>query len=210
MKEFANKYLEYLNTKFKGLNLTRITEFSEFYNKQVLDSLLPLEESKIFYDSVMKHKLFIDIGFGGGFPLLPVAYRYKDIKFLGFDGKKKKVKAVSELAKLFHMEHVKVYHKRLEELFFDQQAIITFKAVGKVADSLSKIRTNQKLKVFFYKGPNFYELESLKSILKDWALIEDKLIAVPETSGRLLLGFENKRELTFSSDKSLVKVSSFL
>jgi 16S rRNA (guanine527-N7)-methyltransferase len=48
MKEFSEKYLELLTGEFAGINLTRIESPEEFYNKQILDSVLPEVHSDIF------------------------------------------------------------------------------------------------------------------------------------------------------------------
>ena len=210
MKEFCEKYLEILDTEFKGLNLTRITDPEEFYNKQVLDSLLPLESSEVFMSALKQVGLLVDVGFGGGFPLLPIAYKYPDVECLGVDSRRKKVDAVRRIGEMFHMEQLKVVHRRLEEIYFDRNAVLTFKAVGKIADLLPMIHTDQELHVFFYKGPNYFELEQFDSVLKDWELIEEKSVDIPSTEGRVLLGFKKKGNVSPLMEKSLVKVSSLL
>ena len=43
MKEFSQKYLDLLTGPYKDINLTRITEFEEFHDKQIVDSILPRE-----------------------------------------------------------------------------------------------------------------------------------------------------------------------
>lgn len=82
MEDFARKYLELLNGPLKGLNLTRITEFNDFYQKQIMDSILPTLESEIFKDLIEEHDLILDVGFGGGFPILPLAKLYPEKKFI--------------------------------------------------------------------------------------------------------------------------------
>ena len=210
MKEFCEKYLHILDTEFKGLNLTRITDPEEFYNKQVVDSLLPLESSEIFMRALKDKGLLVDVGFGGGFPLLPIAYKHPEIQCVGIDSRRKKVDAVRRIGEMFHMEQLTVLHRRLEEVYFDKSAVLTFKAVGKIADLLPMISTDQELYVFFYKGPNYSELEQFDSVLKDWDLIEEKSVGIPGTEGRVLLGFKKKGNVSPYSEKSLVKLSSLL
>lgn len=210
MREFCKKYLEILETEFKGLNLTRITDPEEFYNKQVLDSLLPLENSEVFLTALEERGILVDVGFGGGFPLLPIAYKYPQFQCVGFDSRRKKVDAVRRMGEMFHMEQLKVFHKRLEDIYFDKSAVLTFKAVGKIADLLPMISTDQELYVFFYKGPNYSELEQFDSVLKDWELIEEKSVNIPGTEGRVLLGFKKKGNVSPLMEKSLVKLSSLL
>ena len=80
------------------------------------------------------------------------------------------MKVVSEIANKLALNNVNLIHERIENIFIDIPAICTFKAVGKVHDFLCKINTDQKLQVFFYKGPNFYTLEQEQINLskKDW------------------------------------------
>ena len=67
MKEFSHKYLRFLKDELSGLNLTRILDEEEFYQKQVLDSVLPIQSTDIVRDRLKKTKLLVDVGFGGGF-----------------------------------------------------------------------------------------------------------------------------------------------
>lgn len=39
----------------------------------------------------------IDVGTGGGFPLMPLAMSFPDVKFLGIDSVRKKTVAVNEM-----------------------------------------------------------------------------------------------------------------
>ena len=85
MKEFAKKYLEILEGPLAGINLTRILNFDDFYHKQILDSVLPFELSDIFKKSLKNSELVIDVGFGGGFPILPLAKLLPEINFIGIE-----------------------------------------------------------------------------------------------------------------------------
>ena len=191
MKEFSEKYLNLLTGEFSGINLTRIEGPEEFYNKQILDSVLPEVHSEVFKKALEKTGLLVDIGFGGGFPVLPLAFKNPDKKFYGFDARAKKVQIVSKIAASLNLKNVKLLHQRFEEVIFDKDAVVTFKAVGKVSDLLPLLKTNRTLYVFFYKGPNFYELEDIEKLLDTWELIEEVSYEVEGTEGRVLLGFKN-------------------
>lgn len=212
MKEFSKKYLDLLTGEFAGINLTRITDPEEFYQKQIIDSVLPETESKVFKNALEKTKLLVDVGFGGGFPILPLAFTNPDKKFIGFEARSKKAQVVQKIAGHLGLTNVKLKHQRLETVDFDMDTVITFKGVGKVADYLPLLRTNKTLYVFFYKGPNFYELEDIEDMLEtDWELIEEKAFDVPGTEGRLLLGFKNRKVLrgTIQTEK-IIKFSELL
>jgi 16S rRNA (guanine527-N7)-methyltransferase len=212
MKEFAKKYLDLLTGEFAGINLTRITSPEEFYQKQIIDSVLPETESKVFKNCLEKTKLMVDVGFGGGFPILPLAFTNPDKKFIGFEARAKKAQVVQKIANALGLKNATLKHQRLETVDFDVDTMITFKGVGKVSDYLPLLRTNKTLYVFFYKGPNFYELEDIEEMIEEnWELIEEKSYDVPGTEGRILLGFKNRKVLrgTMVTEK-IIKFSSLL
>ena len=212
MKEFSKKYLDLLTGEFAGINLTRIESPEDFYNKQILDSVMPMTESKVFRNCLENTKLVVDVGFGGGFPILPLAFKNPDVKFIGMEARAKKAQVVQSIAKTLGLTNATLKHQRLDFVDFDVDTVITFKAVGKVQDFLPMIRTEKTVYVFFYKGPNFYELEDIEELLeKDWELIEEKSYDVPGTEGRVLLGFKNRKVLrgTFVTEK-IIKFSSLL
>ena len=210
MKNFSQKYLDLLTGEFAGINLTRIESPDEFFNKQIMDSVLPETHSEIFKKALEKTGLLIDIGFGGGFPILPLAYKNPDKKFYGFDARAKKVQIVSKIANRLELKNVKLMHQRFEEVIFDKDAVITFKAVGKVSDLLPRLKTNKTLYVFFYKGPNFYELEDIEELLDTWELIEEVSYDVEGTEGRVLLGFKNINVLRGTKTSQNIKLSELL
>lgn len=212
MKEFSKKYLDLLKGEFAGINLTRIESEEDFYQKQIVDSVLPETESEVFKAQLEKSKILVDIGFGGGFPILPLAFNNPDKKFYGFDARAKKVQVVSQIAERLGLKNVKLKHQRLEEIEFDKDVVVTLKAVGKVSDFLPLFKTTKTLHVFFYKGPNFYDLEDIEAVLKDWDVVEEISYDVPGTEGRVFLGFKNKKVLrgTSTSTAKIIKFSSLL
>ena len=211
MLDFSIQYLHILKTKLAGLNLTKILDADEFYNKQILDSINPYLQSELFKEKINETKLVIDVGFGGGFPLLPLAKLLPDVQFVGVETRRKKVDAVKLIAEELRIPNVKVVHSRLEDFLFDRPATITFKAVGTVANYLPIIgATTDKISVFFYKGPSFHELEgeSLKA-LSGWKQIKDEPILVPGTEQRHLVSFFSQN-VPRGTGKSLVKLTDFL
>lgn len=208
MREFSKKYLDFLKGPLAGLNLTKITSEEEFYNKQIIDSLLPLESSDVFKECLAKCKKLVDVGFGGGFPIIPLAYKHDDCRFLGLEARRKKADAVTKIKDHFELSNVNLIHQRFEEVYFDSDVVVTFKAVGRIEDLLPMISCSGNSYVFFYKGPNVYELEDLSVVENEWELIEEKFIDIPGTEGRYLIGFKNKsvpRGTNRKKNKSLVK-----
>lgn len=210
MKEFARDYFELLNGEFAGINLTRINNFDEFYNKQILDSILPLEQSNEFLKSLSNKKYVVDVGFGGGFPILPLAKMRPDNIFIGVETRKKKADVVRKIAAMLGLKNVFFLHARIENVLIDIDCTITFKAVGKVNDFLSKINTSLATEVYFYKGPGYHELEQdqILKAKKDWDNFCEDELQIPGTDKRFLIGFKNKSVPRGTTDiKQLVKVS---
>lgn len=211
--ELSEKYLNLLVTKYAGLNLTRILDKDEFYWKQIEDSLIPLENSEVFKKSIYRTGLCIDVGFGGGFPLIPMANNFADIKMVGLEARNKKALAVQDIAYELGLENVKTHHCRLEDLEIDRPAIFTLKAVGKIDEFLGKINPYvDDIEVFFFKGPNYDELENVQNVLNRWEIIEDKTFEIKHTEGRRFVGFRLKNNVPrgTKSKKNLVKLSELI
>lgn len=251
LREFSQKYFEILaSDDFSGINLTRIATEEDFWNKQILDSVLPLEKSQKFSALVENIGRVVDVGFGGGFPILPLRFVLSEVvsgssaqSFLGIEARDKKVLAVEKISKALddsmsrcricsisnNGPKLKLKHARLEDIEFDLPVVITFKAVGDIAEFLDMINISNDsitIHVFFYKGPNVEELEKIDSFkLKNlsYSLIERVEYSVGENK-RTFLGYEiknvprgtlnnkskNQNKKSTKSNKSLVKYSDIL
>lgn len=192
MKEFSDKLLNILTTKYDGLNLTRITDPKEFYDKQIVDSVAAYEQSRSFKKSLQKFNRHIDIGFGGGFPLLPLAKSLPDVKFIGLEARAKKVKAVNDIAALLGLDNVNCYHCRYETLSYNLPVSVSIKAVGPITKVLDGFKSFQEIEIFFYKGPQVYQLEEVIKTYYGWEMICSDLIEVPGTQARYLIGYRKK------------------
>ena len=111
--EFSRKYLSILNTQYRGLNLTRITEPELFHIEQFADSVAPLQRPQ-FKRTLREKNLLLDVGFGGGFPLLPLAYCCPWMPCVGFEGKLKKWHAVQGIARELGLTNVTLFPHRIE------------------------------------------------------------------------------------------------
>lgn len=212
LEKFSKKYYSLLTEDFSGINLTRITDWDDFQNKQIKDSIAPYDQIAFFKDKMEEDSLKVDVGFGGGFPLLPMAFTLPKRKFLGIETRRKKVDVVSQISDELKLKNVSFLHSRIEGTLFDIESVITLKAVGKVYDFLSKINTTKKVTVFFYKGPGFYEQESdqIKKASKNWDIVCEEELIVPFTEKRIIIGFQNKNVLHGTKKTNdLVKISQF-
>mgnify|MGYP001627367388 CR=1 FL=1 len=213
MQNFSLSYLNLLKTRYSGLNLTRILDDQEFYEKQILDSILPYEQSELFRASLDKTRVLVDIGFGGGFPLLPLAKHCQEIRAIGLESRGKKVEAVNGIAHELGLANAKAFHHRAEDVLIDRPSVITFKAVGTVMDYLPSLRFSTKdIKVFFYKGPSYMAKEQLifeHELSSGWWQICNELLSVPGTDERRLVGFAPKN-VPRGTVKTVVKLSDLL
>ena len=218
MNKFCEDYLAQVTGPFAGINLTRILDPGEFYQKQYFDSIAPFEEIQSLKKLYSKTTVHVDIGFGGGFPILPLASLYRDKTYIGFEARGKKAKVVNQIAEALELTNVKTFHQRFENVYFDKDCVITFKAVSTVAILLPQIITDKTVYVVFYKGPKFYELEDLDKISKHWEIIEETLLEIPGTEGRMIIVLKNKKvlrgtmikEFKKNFNKNLVTLSQFI
>ncbi len=218
MNDFCKKYLEQVRGEFAGINLTRILSDDDFYNKQYVDSVFPFSNIKCLKNIYKKVNVHVDVGFGGGFPLLPLASLNPGTKFIGFEARGKKAKVVSQIAQNIGLKNVSTYHQRFENVYIDKDCVITFKAVSTIKNLLPQIISDKTVYAVFYKGPNFYELEDLDWLPKHWEIIEETLLEIPNTDGRMIVVLRNRNVLRRTevnnfkkkSNKNLVSLSQFL
>lgn len=214
LKDFSSRYLDLLVNDYSSINLTRISTPEDFYLKQILDSIEPINQTTEFSKAFQESKIVIDVGFGGGFPILPLANEYPDKNFIGIESKLKKVNVVTEIAKKLSLNNVRLFHKRLEDIVLDiEDVCIISKAVAKVDLLCSYVNSNKRVKIFFYKGPNFHQQEgvSLNNVKKQWKLLGIEDVNIPNTDKRLIVGFENKNVPCGTLEgKNLVNLSHIL
>ncbi len=208
MKEFSNQYLDLLNGPYASLNLTRINSPDEFYQKQIIDSLLPTDVFESFAESVSKG-LHFDIGFGGGFPLLPLAKKFPAATFVGFEARRKKADAVRDIATELCLENVKTFHQRVEGVLFDRECSMSFKAVGKIKEFIKKVNNTAPVTIYFYKGPNVKELEPVPEKIGSFRKVLDAPYGLSGTEGRYFIAYHSDG-VPRGTKKELVKVTELI
>ena len=214
MDWFIDGYLELVTGEFRHINLTRIVDPKEFKEKQYYDSLRPFLEFNQLHKLLNEAVHILDVGFGGGFPILPLAVNFPKKQLIGIDARMKKVLTVSEIAAKLNINNAKFYHARLEEILIDRPVLLTFKAVGKTHNLLSRINIQEDVKVHgvFYKGPNYHIEDKLQ--IPDWELIKIYHYSLADQSQRNVLLFSNVPRGTAkknqSADKNLVKLSELI
>ncbi len=157
------KKLELLNKLFqeenKKINLSAIREENQIWEKHFYDSLLAAE----FFQNSQK---IIDLGSGGGFPLLILAIIFPEKNFFGLESVGKKCLAMEKFAKKLKLKNVKIICDRAENIgqdknFREQFDTVTARAFTAHNSLLELALPLLKIggKIISFRGPNHTEDE---------------------------------------------------
>ncbi len=121
------------NEKF---NLTTITEYTGVQVKHFLDSL---SAAPLLQRAGVNDKTLLDVGAGAGFPGMPLAIAYPDLRVTLLEATSKKVRFLDAVARELGLENVTAVHGRAEEFArkVEQRARYDFV----VARALAPMRT---------------------------------------------------------------------
>lgn len=114
----------------KRMNLTGITHEPEVYAKHFYDSLDPFLE--LYMSGV---ETVCDVGTGAGFPGIPLAIAYPEIKFELIDSLGKRIDFLNFCIDELGMRNAKAIHVRAEEFAVDKREyfdLVTSRAVAKL------------------------------------------------------------------------------
>lgn len=141
----------------QDVNLTRIEDEPAFWDRHVADSIAIAE----FFPQLATDPLILaDIGCGAGFPAIPLALAFPQLKITAIDSIAKKTRFVELAAEKLEIRNLEVVTARSRELphksgWCERFDIITARAV---ADARTLFRENRQLlrkggKFIFYKTP---------------------------------------------------------
>ena len=153
----------------KFMNLTRVSDPEEFWDKHVLDSLACVDTEE--YRDALK---VLDLGTGAGFPGIPLAVYSPEKEFILMDSVAKKLKAVEEEASKIGLANVSFVHGRAEDLARDAAYREAFdlcvsRAVAGLPVLLEYCLPFIKVggSLISYKGPGYAEeIEASENALK--------------------------------------------
>jgi 16S rRNA (guanine527-N7)-methyltransferase len=80
----------------------------------------------------------IDVGTGGGFPGIPLAIQYPQVKFVLADSITKKIAAVQDMIDQLQLSNVQTYNGRVEEYFTTVDATTSITTSRSTGDAISK------------------------------------------------------------------------
>lgn len=114
MIEEVISYMDYILEKNKYINLTAIKDEHMFIKKHIIDSLYIVKYIKKYN---IKYSNILDIGTGGGFPLiiLKIFLNIENKNTYGMDKTLKKLKIITE------KENIKIIHSRAEIVAHDEK-----------------------------------------------------------------------------------------
>jgi 16S rRNA (guanine527-N7)-methyltransferase len=143
MIDIIEKYFPELNDRQKE-QLTYMQELYEEWNAQI--NVISRKDMEHFTERHLLHSLSIalylkfkagwwvaDIGTGGGFPGIPLAILYPDVKFNLIDSIGKKIKVVKAVAEALELKNVNAIWGRAEEQALQVNVVVT-RAVAPLPD----------------------------------------------------------------------------
>ncbi len=133
-KSNLEKLSEVFMLENEQINLSAHRTKDRVWTGNILDSLALVHFMKE-YSILHTQYSILDLGTGGGFPLLPLAITFPELRFTGMDSVKKKMDAVERIAKTLGIGNVSLLTGRSEELGKDPKHreaydVVTARAVA--------------------------------------------------------------------------------
>jgi 16S rRNA (guanine527-N7)-methyltransferase len=100
----------------RQLNLTRITDQEEFWEKHLWDSLRGIAPQGQFMPSLQAGASVIDIGTGAGFPGIPIAIALPNCTITLLDSTQKKITFIDKVLTTLALSNAKTLIGRAEEI----------------------------------------------------------------------------------------------
>ena len=163
------------------LNLSALRDEESIWIGNIGDSVAALDIDLLQRDELM----ILDIGTGGGFPLLPLAICKPNCKFFGLDSTQKKIDAIQRMVRALELSNVTLIAGRTEELGRDPAHRDTYDIV--TARALAPLNTLLEYCMPFVKvGGHLVAWKSLKIDTE----LEESLLARAELSCHLTDQYE--------------------
>ncbi|OGJ59418.1 16S rRNA (guanine(527)-N(7))-methyltransferase RsmG [Candidatus Peribacteria bacterium RIFCSPHIGHO2_01_FULL_55_13] len=136
-EELLHRLVDVFLAENAKVNLSAHRTKEKVWEGNVMDSLAGIQCLQQF--SILNFQFSIlDLGTGGGFPLLPLAIMFPQHRFTGLDSVRKKMDAVERIVSSMNLSNVMLLTGRAEELgrnhaHREQYDIVTVRAVAETA-----------------------------------------------------------------------------
>lgn len=165
-KELYNEYMKVFLEENSKVNLISKNDEKFLWEKHICDSLA----ISTFFEKYKLPKTLLDIGTGGGFPALPIAIKYPQIKVVAVDSIAKKIRAIDAIKNTLGLENITPICSRVEVLdgTFD---VVTSRAVSSLKNiceyALPKLRKGGYF-VAYKSRKTPEEIDEANSVLKKY------------------------------------------
>ena len=169
-EEYKRVFLEE-NSKH---NLLSKNDEKYLFEKHIYDSLA----IKLFFEKYgIESAELLDIGCGGGFPSVPIAIEYKNIKVTGLDSIRKKINSVNTIKEKLNLTNLSTICDRAENIKnkFD---IVTSRAVAELGKISGYALPLLKKDGYFVAYKSKKALEELKSAEKTLKRFNAKVVDI--------------------------------
>ncbi|MBU0459017.1 16S rRNA (guanine(527)-N(7))-methyltransferase RsmG [Patescibacteria group bacterium] len=191
----------------RKLNLSAFREEEQSWIGNVMDSLSILDPPLLLgeglgvrYNNSSKISIkILDIGTGGGFPLLPLAICLPECELTGIDATQKKITAVERISEKLDIKNIKLVTGRAEELGHDSEHREQYDLV--LSRAVAPINTLLEFCAPFCKVKGHIVL--WKSMKIDQEL-EDSLLARAELTCHLIDQYEYELPESFGKRQLLI------
>jgi 16S rRNA (guanine527-N7)-methyltransferase len=152
-KQFAD-FAENLKEWNQKINLISRSDIEHLYERHILHSLsiakitLPAGRQVSF----KKNTIVLDAGTGGGFPGIPLAIMFPEVKFILVDSIRKKINAVKEICSAIGLKNVETVNGRVEKVGMKCDFVLT-RAVSTLSEVYGWTKKNVR-KESFNELPN--------------------------------------------------------
>lgn len=136
--DFAENFQEWN----EQINLVSRNDIEHLYERHILHSL---SIAKII--SFKKDTVVIDAGTGGGFPGVPLAIMFPEVKFILVDSIRKKINAVQEICNAAGLKNVQTINDRVEKVNAKCDFAVT-RAVATLSEIYNWTKKNVKKEGF--------------------------------------------------------------
>ncbi len=166
-KQNFEKYSELFIEENHKVNLVSKNDEKFLWEKHICDSL----SLGKFFDKYKVPETLLDIGTGGGFPSVPIAMEYPQIKITAIDSIGKKIRAVQNLKEKLNLNNLTLICDRVENISAEFD-VVTSRAVASLDKICSYALPKTKNKGYFvaFKSQKAQEeITSAQKILKKYS-----------------------------------------